>query len=735
MRLSVRAVFFLAVSLWAAAGICQTTGTLRGVVTLSDNGTPLHDVSVLILQLNRSTETDERGAYQFEGVPIGRYTLLVHMDGIPDMAKSVTVASLETTANFVLRLSAPREQVTVTATGREQTAFDAFQSVTTLDSVTLVEKSHTSIGEVLDRRPGIAKRSFGPGAARPVIRGFDGDRVLVLQDGIRTGSLSSQSGDHGEPLHVLNLARLEVVKGPATLLYGSNALGGVVNAITSHHQNHMHPHEGLRGYASAVGGSGNAQGGGSAGFEYGTGNWLVWGNGGGQRTGDYQTQLGQIPNSKTRIGDGLGGFGYFGNRAFFSLGYGVNDGRYGIPFAGEFESHEHGEDSDEAAADIDLVFRRHYVPVTFGIRTPGSYIEGLRVSLNYSDWQHQELEGDETGTNFDNQQYVYRATFEQRRAGRLTGSFGFWGMRRDYEARGAESLSPPVNQDAAALFTLQEVGFERFRFQFGGRLEHNRYNPLGLDKRSFTGFSGAAGIHVPLWRSGAFVTNYTHSYRAPALEELFFNGPHIGTLTFEIGNPNLKRERADGMDFSLRHNGERVRAEANFYYYNIRDFVFLAPTGAIEDGLPKADYSQGDSRFLGSELGVDLALRPNLWLNLGLDTVDAQLKDRSAPLPRIPPLRGRVGIEASHRGFSLKPEMVLANQQNDVFTNETRTAGYAVLNLAASYTYAQRHLAHIFSVNAFNLGDRLYRNHLSFIKDFAPELGRGVRFAYTVRFF
>jgi iron complex outermembrane recepter protein len=731
-----RSISSLLATPFLLASVCfgQSGGTLRGVVTLGNNGSPLHDVSVQIVQLKRTVGTDDEGVYEFKDVPTGTYTVLAHMDGLPNLARTVTVTGPETTVDFVLRLSGPREQVTVTASGREQSTFDAFQAVSSLDSVSLVEKSHTSIGDVLDGQPGVAKRSFGPGTTRPIIRGFDGDRVLILQDGIRTGSLSFQSGDHGEPLDVLSLSRLEVVKGPATLLYGSSALGGVVNAVTGHHHVHVHPHEGLRGYVSAVGGTANAQGGGSGGFEFGKGNWLLWGNGGGQRTGDYHTQLGQIPNSETRINDGLAGFGYFGNKGFFSLGYGINDGRYGIPFAGEFEAGEE-EGGEEEPATIDLKFRRHNVPVTFGFRQLNSFLDSLTVSLHYSKYQHQELEGDEVGTTFNNQQYVYRAVFDQHRAGRLTGSFGFWGLRRDYETIGAEALAPPVNQDAIALFTLQELGFERFRLQFGGRLEHNRYDPLGLDERSFTGFSGAAGIHIPLWKGGAFVMNYTHSYRAPALEELYNNGPHIGNLTFEVGNPNLTREMADGVDFSLRHNGERVRAEANFYYYNINDFVFLAPTGNIEDGLPEADYSQADSRFLGTELGLDFGLHRNLWLNLGLDTVDAQLTESNTPLPRIPPLRGRVGFEASYRGFSFKPEVVMARDQDDVFINETRTAGYTVFNLSASYAFPQRHLAHIFSVNAFNLGDRLYRNHLSFIKDLAPEIGRGVRFTYTLRFF
>jgi iron complex outermembrane receptor protein len=265
--------------------------------------------------------------------------------------------------------------------------------------------------------------------------------------------------------------------------------------------------------------------------------------------------------------------------------------------------------------------------------------------------------------------------------------------------------------------------------------------------RSFTGFSGAAGIHVPLWKGGAFVTNYTHSYRAPSLEELYNNGPHLGSLTFEVGNENLKAERSNGFDLSLRHQAPRVRAEGNFFYYRIGNFVFLAPTGDIEDGLIEAEFLQGRTRYLGGEANLDVGLHRFLWLNLGLDVVRAELREAvttlstgavtpaGASLPRIPPLRGRVGFDLRWNGLSVRPEAVLAQSQERLFLTETRTPGFAVFNLKASYTRAQMHALHVLSFEAFNLGDRLYRNHLSFIKDLAPEIGRGVRFGYTVRFF
>jgi iron complex outermembrane receptor protein len=713
--------FCLLLSL-SASGLAQSNGALRGTVTIGDAEKPAHNVRVTITQLRRSVETDEKGAYEFQNVLPGRYDVAAHLDLAPDVVKTVQVtAGNATTADFQIELSAVREQVTITATGSEETTFNSIQSVTVIGSQELAKKNPVSLGEALDFELGVAKRSFGPGTARPVVRGFDGDRVLVLQDGQRIGALGFQSGDHSEPIDLLSLDRVEVVKGPATLLYGSSAIGGVVNAISAHESSH----EGLRGYITGIGASNSYQGGGSAGIEYGKGNWLVWGNGGGPRAGDYNTPLGRVTNSFTRDGNGSGGFGYFG-KGWFSADVSYDNRKYGIPF----------DPTEEAPEVVFLTPRRTSVQAKGGYRDLDSFVSGGQFSFQYNNYKHDEVAADTGAVNtaFRNNTYLYRGVFDEHRTGRLSGSFGFWGMHRDYKSVGEEALAPPTTQNAFALFTLQTINFERAALQFGGRFEHNGYNPTGLEQRSFNGFSGAAGFRVPLGGGTAFVANYTHSYRAPALEELYNNGPHPGNATFEIGNPALGRESSDGIDAGLRHSSERVRAEANFFYYNINSFIFLAPTGDFDDGLPVANYTAGDSRFVGTEGRLDVSLTRSVWLLSSIDYVNAELKT-GTPLPRIPPLRGRVGFEAFYKGFRFNPEVIVAQEQNRLFTLETRTPGYKTVNLTASYTIARQHAAQTISFNAFNLNNELYFNHLSFIKGFAPEIGRGARLVYTIRFF
>lgn len=726
-----RKLFIFAVLLFLSSisVFAQATGSVSGTVTVAADNSPLHGASVRIAGLNKSAITDDEGKFSIAGLPPGKYTLIVHQEGFADVSRSVTVtAGANVTADFALNLGGIKEQVTVTASGVEQSAFEAIAAVTSVDSNQITERAAVGIGDILDNEPGIAKRSQGPGNSRPVIRGFDGDRVLIASDGVRTGSLGSQSGDHSEPVDIFAAERIEVVKGPATLLYGSNAIGGVVNAISGHDEG---AHPGFRGRLSFIGGANGSPVASGGGLEYGKGPWMVWGNASGQRTGDYSAggDFGKVVNSFTRSATGSFGGGYYGAKGFVNSTFSYYQNRYGIPV-------DFSEENPELRT---LRMRRYDYRINAGLTDIGSFLDSAKFTFDFSNYRHQELVDGSVGTTFRNRVYSYRAMFDQKKYGNLTGRFGFEGYRRNYETIGDETLvRGPVRQDAFSVFGLQEINLERVTLQFGGRVENNRYRPENpsLVSRDFTGFSGAAGIRVGLWKNGAFVANYSHSYRAPALEELYNYGPHDGTLSFEIGNPSLRAETSNGIDLSLRQQSGRFKAEGNYYYYRIKNFVFLAPTGLDdeESGLPISEYLQGTSRFTGVELNADYAAAD--WINLlaGFDYVNARLAD-GTPLPRISPMRARLGFDAHYKNFSIRPEFVAVGRQDRVYINETPTPGYGIVNLGGSYVISGKHAAHIFSLNAFNLGNKLYYNHVSFIKDIAPEIGRGVKLTYTLRFF
>ena len=730
------------VCLLGVGGPClaQTAASIRGKVTLANSSEPIQHAHVLLIPSGKGTMSSPTGEYEFNNLPPGRYELVARMSAMSDDRKKIEVKAGETAiVDFALGFGVVRQEVTVTATGKETSIDDSFQTVTSRDSYELLSRSQgTSLGDLLENETGIAKRSSGPGSSRPVVRGFDGDRVLMLQDGTRTGTLSYQSGDHGEPVDVTAAERVEVVRGPATLLYGSNAIGGVVNVISNEHVIHEKPHDGLTGKLTGLAGSNNGQAQGGVNLTYGHKNWLIYGAAGGVRAGDYKTPLGVVLNSGTDMKNGTIGFGRFGEKTSFHLNFQGSSGKYGVPFP---------QDDPEAERSR-LDWKSYSVRLNGVIKKLGDFIDNFEYDAAYTHWNHAEklLQQPEvgsgltpdpiTGTEFFNKTWTYQGVFHQRKKGPLTGSFGFWGLDRGYESRGAEALSPPVKQGALAGFVLEELDFEKVRFQFGTRVENNRYQPASTyQDRSFTGASVSGGVIVPLWKGGSVFGNYMHSYRAPALEELYNHGPHPGNNVFEIGDPTLTREMGDSLEVGLRHNSNRFRFSTSLYRYQLHDYVYLEPDGRIEDGLPVANYRQADSRFLGAEARTEVALHPSFWLLAGFDTVDAQVIATRVNLPRIPPVRGRAGFDWRRGSLSLRPELVLSNRQWQVSEFENPTAGYAVVNFSGNYTLSRGRILHMFSLNVFNATDRLYRNHLSFVKEFAPEIGRGVRLGYTFQWF
>jgi len=703
------------------------TAAVRGTVALEQSETPVRNAVITIAELKQTVLSDEGGAFHFDDVPFGRYQFIVHLDRVPEVVRVVEVRQPVQNLELRLTLAPVSEQVTVTASGSAEGVGSSYQSVSAIGALELSQRTSISIGEALDNQLGVAKRSFGPASGRPVIRGFDGDRVLVMQNGLRLGGIASQSGDEVEPIDVLSLDRVEIVRGPATLLYGSNALGGVVNGISSNdvYQN------GLSGYLTTFGATNNWQAGGSGGFKYGVGDFLIFGNGGAQRANDYRTPSGAVLNSYSRNGNGGGGLGWFPRQGWISFNYTYDRRRYGIPVA-------------PGAIDLEyLKMRRHSYELKGGLRELGGFIEGGDFSVSYNDYVNREFEfeSDENVTELEslatNKNWNYRANFNHRRRGNFSGTFGVSGFTRDYESIGEEAPAPHTKQSSFAVYGLERVDFEKLGLQFGGRLEQNGYNPEGnFRKRNFIGFSGSAGVRVSLWEGGSFVTNYQHSFRAPALEELYNNGPHPGILVFDIGNPNLNAERGDGLDFSLRHTSERLRLEGSAYYYSIRNFVFPEFTGLSDPGsnLPIVDYAQGRSHYRGMEASIETRIAPALWLTGKADYVRADLPELNKALPRIPPLRATMGIDWRYQGFGVRPELILAARQGRVFDNETPTEGYSVLNVNASYAVLKARTAHIFAISGNNLTNELYRNHLSFIKAIAPEIGRNFRASYTLRF-
>jgi iron complex outermembrane receptor protein len=714
-----------------AANMVQPVLTVSGHVYHSVTTEPVPNTLVVIEELAKQARTDRQGEYAIPGVPPGKYHLLITAPGfVPERIEVEAGGALLRTDVALNPELHYTEVVSVSPEARNQ--FESYQPTSVLAGQDLSKELQASLGDTLQAQPGIASRSFGPAPSRPVIRGLDGDRVLILQDGQRVGDLSSQSGDHGVAVNPAAAARIEIVRGPATLLYGANAIGGLVNMIAETIPTRRT--SGAHGGVTADLGTGAREGGAAADIRWGNERWALYAGGGGRRSGDVRTPEGAIDNSQSRSGFGTAGVAWTGDQAFFGGSYGYDDLQYGIPVVEE--------------GQIQLTPRRHAVSLKSAGTGFGGPVRSYRTSFSYRRYEHDELEGAEVGTHFDNDTAEFEVLLGHRPVGRLTGSAGAWFLDRNFAATGEEALSPPVGERGAAGFFYEELTWPHVTLQFGGRLDRARYEPQqGLRPREFTDGSGSVGLLLrPPAESDRFTLaiSLARASRHPALEELYYFGPHPGNFAFEIGNPDLESEKALGFDVSVRWRSRRASGEVTYFRNRIDDYVFRSPISGEEFAAQYPDEEEpefpvirqvaADSLLQGVEGHADIELTPRLYVEMGLDFVRGELRATKAPLPRIPPLRARGGLRYQMNAFQAGGEVTIIGDQDRVSGGETATDGASLLKLFASYSFGSDRAVSTVTARLENATNELYRSHLSLIKDFVPEVGRSFKLLYSVRF-
>lgn len=729
----------------------QEPAVLEGRLVNSLNGDPLTNATVVIDELKREVVSDANGAFRFENIAPGTYHLWVRAQGYSSRRTEVTVpagAPIELRIDFDLHF---QEVASVSAEVRSQ--FETFQPTSVLAGQELTKQLESSLGATLENQPGISVRSFGPAPSRPIVRGLDGDRVQILQDGQRTGDLSSQSGDHGVSLNPAAAERIEIVRGPATLLYGANAIGGLVNVITN--EIPTRPVQGTSGEVTFDLGSAAEEAGGAGHVQFGNGTFAVNVGGGGRRSDDFDTPDGPVRNSHSRNGFTTVGAGWTGDKAHAGASYAYDDTKYGIPVV--------------EGGTLQLTPRRHALTFRAGAERLTGAFEAFRATVAVRRYQHDELEGEEVGTNFKNDTTELQLMGSHRAAGRLQGSVGAWLLSRGFNAIGDEALSPAVDQNGFAVFGYEEITWPHVTLQFGGRLDRTAYTPVGETKRDFTNGSFSGGVLLRPAAADDRVTvaaSVARAARAPALEEMFFFGVHHGNFALEVGNPRLESEHALGVDLSLRWRTPRASGEVTYFRNDINDYIFRRvmdheefeerrgefvarfggrePAGhaAHEDEagdeedeeLAFVEFVGADALLQGIESHADFRLTPTLAAEAGLDFVRGSLKDRDLALPRIPPLKFRGGLRYERNALQIGGQIIAAAKQGRLSTNETATDGYTLMKLYSSYSFDSGGAVHTFTARLDNVTNELYRNHLSLIKDLVPEIGRNFKAVYSVKF-
>ena len=698
-------------------------------------GGPVADARVTIMELKRRTTTAADGTFRFDGIPPGTYLLEANS---PRFGKAIQRVAAGAAQPVTLTLDISlHEEVTVAANLEVRTLSELAQPINVLTKSDLDERLQPTIGETLSGEPGVASTFFGRGASRPIIRGQGGDRIRMLQDGVGVGDVSATSPDHAVTINTLTTDKVEIVRGPATLLYGSSAIGGVVNSSDTRIASYLP--EGILSGAVDLGLASVAdEARGALSLDARLGNFVLHGDASKLTSDDYDIPgfartpvepgdpFGFVPNSAVETSGAAGGISYVGDAGYLGVSYSGFNSVYGSPA--------------EEEVTIDLAQRR--VDVAGQLTTPFAFLRGAKVRFGTNDYQHDELEGSEKGTTFNDTGWEGRLELPHKPLGPLSGAFGVQIVHRDLEAIGEERFIPPTTTDAQGAFLFEEVPIgPAFRLQGGFRWEHSDVDsPESPDvqNRSFNGYSGSLGFvwnFAPCWvlaASGARTT------KLPNAQELFADGPHIGTNAFEIGDPFLDNEISTGVDVVVRLTEGVVSGSVAFFYQDFDGFIFERFTDEVMDDLQVIRYTQADARFIGGEGHVDIELlhtEPHhLVLELAADYVKADLKPSDVPLPRIPPLRYGGGLRYKSATWQGLFEIRRTDEQDQVAPFETVTPGYTFVNAMLGYRFFFGPVITDVIVTGTNLTNQEARNNVSFLKDVAPLPGRNVSLGLRAAF-
>jgi iron complex outermembrane receptor protein len=757
--------------LLALVGSPILAASVSGTVNYPD-GKPGRGAHVMLIEFVRSTHSDTEGRYRFDDVPPGNYHLQATTPGLGSSVLEITVGEEDVVINLELSVSVHREQIVVTATGSGRGSGEVIHPVQVLDDTAVDQKMQPTLGETLSQEPGTSSTYYGPGASRPVIRGKGGPRIRVLESGLGVGDASVTSPDHAVALDPFGARSIEILRGSATLLYGGAAVGGVVNVIDDRIPEHA-PDQAIHGDFRLRGGSVSNERAGSGSLLGGVGQFAGRLNFFGRETDDYEipgnavrndpaSPDGTLPNSSIETTGGSLGLSWVGDKSFVGVSGRRFDSNYGIPVV-------FVEDGRDVSVAIDMQQVRY--DLRGGFDTAWGRFKGIRFLAGSNDYEHVEINAatGEAGTRFLVESYEGRVELHHGPGSSFPGVLGVQLGSREMKAQGSEAFLPPSAADGGALFALQEFHQGPMRYEVGLRYERQvvsakavcvdgtpcnsdadcshlapgenacRFNP----DREFNLGSVSGGLAwLPNDRYTVAVL-LARSERGPTPEELYSDGPHLATGSFEVGNPELNKEIGLGLELSLRKRTGWVTGEVNLYAQDYSDFIFEEPTGATEDGLPVFAFSQADAVYYGFEVELlfELLHRGSHDFDLELfgDYVRTENTDTHERLPYIPPGRMGLGLvysggrwDAAIRGTYVgrKDRAVISD-----FDVADFTASYTMLDASVGYRFASsRRIAHQILLRGTNLANREARVSASRLRDKVPLPGTDLNLSYRLVF-
>ncbi|MGI9259985.1 MAG: TonB-dependent receptor [Gammaproteobacteria bacterium] len=657
-----------------------------------------------------------------------------------------------------------QEEIRVIATPQDHTIAEMAQSVTVLGDETLRRIQSTNLGETLAGELGVSASAFSAAASRPIIRGLAGARIKMMEDGIDSLDVSSVSVDHAVGIDPLVAEQIEIFRGPTTLLYGSGAVGGVVNTVTRRIPE-MPPEAGLEGAFEIRGdtvaddrtGAFRFDGGNDSfawhvdGLRRDAGNYEIPGfaelghddDHEAEEEGHEEEQFGLLENSSFDVSNLAVGGTWFGENSFFGVSVGGYKSNYGVPgHHHEEESEGENENGEEEEEIVRIDLDQTRIDLKGGWVSSGGFIEAVNYRLGINDYEHQELEGAEVGTLFSNDAFEGRVEFLHRPLSMSDGAFGIQFGEREFSAIGDEAFIPPVDTSTIGIFGLEHFDLENWSLSLGGRLESQEHSP-SIAAADFSGTAASLSFAAirRLGEDYALALHIASAERLPVAEELYANGPHLASRTFEFGDPTIDKETSRHIDIGLRKTSGTLTWSLTAFYTSFDDFIFLRDTG-IEDAeseLPIFAYNQQDAHVSGFEAELFTPLANfgtgEIDLRLYADYVRGEL-DSNENLPRLPPLRIGARVQYHHDEIVAGIEAARYTKQDDIAQFEEPTPGYTMVN--ADLNWVLPSSTSELETNLFfkgtNLLDEDARRHTSLVKDIAPLQGRNFQFGFRALF-
>jgi iron complex outermembrane receptor protein len=612
---------------------------------------------------------------------------------------------------------------------------DFVPSATKLKGAELQKRRQTSLGDTLGSEAGVQSTNFGPNASRPVIRGLDGDRIRILQNSLGTLDASTQSLDHAIPVDTLTIDSMEIVRGPMSLLYGSSAVGGVVNLVTN--RIHYEYEEGVFTKFLTQGESVNKGISNALHLNYGKNKWMFHVDGSTRNLGDQRIpnhsasrKLKQtdptVEDSKDKLPNS------FNKQDNVAVGVSkiLDRGYVGISF-----NHFNTLYGSVADQDVTIDMTQNRFELHSEYRPSSGPFRKIKLKSAQSDYFHKELEGGATGTVFRNKGNETRLE-GLNRSGNLNGVSGVQTQVFSFDAEGEEAFLPKSSNSKVALFTFQQLSIGKNAIRAGARLENQEIEKKSTvnfgpsDEKKYLGMNASLGHCYDFTKHNTFETNVSYSERAPTFQELYANGEHVATGTFEQGSSTLVKEKATAFEITYKNETPRNKFTGSIYTQVFKDYISLNPTGTANGGVPVYLYNQTDALFYGLDLDNRSEMKKyssgSLYLINKFDVVRAKDTNSGYNLPRISPPRLTTGLEFASDNWTGDVEVQYVAQQTKTAPTETRTADYALTNIGYTYHFVGERSSLDLFARVRNLFDVEARSHVSTLKDIAPLPGRNI---------